>query len=266
VLDSMDRIERIRYQKPERRRAMMDEIINSELLAQEAERRGLDKDPATLAYIDQLFRDEIRRRLRAEVPTAEELPTAEVQAYYAAHREEFRSPELRRIAAIAMSTEAAATALLVELTTSPTAEKWNDAAVRHSVAARHSELPVEIVGDMGLAPAPTRPLEQSTNSVPAASNDSDTSRIPLPVRAAAFSLSTPGQVFATPVKADGKVYLVRLVAINAARTLSLEEAEDQIRARLVNQKLDATYAALHERLAAEASVSGANAGAPHERK
>jgi peptidyl-prolyl cis-trans isomerase C len=254
VLDRMDRIERMRYQTPERRRALLEEIINSELLAGEAERRGLDKDPATAAYIDQLFKDEIRRRIRGEVPAPESLPSEEVQAYYAEHRNEFRSPEMRRVAAMIVPNEPTAVALLAELTTKPTVEQWNAAAARRAVkSGDDSSLPVDVVGDLGLVAAPPAARETSTDPEPSREGVEPASKVPQAVRAAAFEISGAGEVFAKPVRADGKVYLVRLLAINPARALSFEEAELEIRTRLVGQRVDARFAALQRELGGSGS-------------
>lgn len=263
VLDRMDRTERLRYQTPDRRRALLDEIINSELLAREAERRGLDKDPVTIAYTDQLFRDEVRRRIRAEIPDPDTLPIDEVQAYYAQHRDDFRSPELRRAAMIALPNEAAANQVLAELGNKSSVAQWNTVAIRSSVERSESALPIDVVGDVGLVAAPPR----GDTPVPGAARVEDgivdgASRVPSEVRAAVYALHTPGEVHPAPVTAAGKWYVVRLVAINPARTLSQEEADSQIRARLVNQRLDSKYAALERQLA----ELGANAGEGPERK
>src|SRR5690242_5717490 len=40
ALERMDQFERLRYQTPERRKQLLDELINAELLAREAEKRG----------------------------------------------------------------------------------------------------------------------------------------------------------------------------------------------------------------------------------
>ncbi len=248
VLDRMDRIERMRYQTPERRRALLDEIINSELLAKEAERRGLDRDPATIAYVDQLFRDEVRRRLRAEIPSAESLPVDEVQAYFAEHRDEFRSPELRRVAAIALPNGAAALKLVEELGPKPSIAQWNTAAIRHSVESTESGLPVEVAGDLGLVAALPEGEPQVPSTDLTAKPVRGASQIPSAVRAVAFALQTPGDVQPKPVNADNKWYLVRLMAINPARALSQEEVESTIRSRLVEQRLNAKYAALEGQL------------------
>jgi hypothetical protein len=48
TLDRMDPFERMRYQSQDRRKRLLDEMIEVELLSQEARRRGLDKAPETL--------------------------------------------------------------------------------------------------------------------------------------------------------------------------------------------------------------------------
>src|SRR5664279_149120 len=62
ALERMDRFERLRYQSPERRKQLLDEIIAVELLADEAKRRGLDRDPETQLRLDQALRDEVLKQ------------------------------------------------------------------------------------------------------------------------------------------------------------------------------------------------------------
>ena len=246
VLDRMDRFERLRYQTPDRRRALLDELVNAELLAREAERRGLDKEPATQAYVSQLLVDEVRRRLRSQLPNPEDISLADVQAYYAAHRDEFRAPELRRIAVIALPNEAAARQLLQDFASAPTVEQWNRAASRQSIANRDSSLPVEVLGDLGFVSAP---LKAESDDPKPQDNAAGSIKVATAIRAAAFEIETPGHVLTRPVLTDGAYYLVRLVGVSSARVFSLEEADANIRATLVNQRLDAAYERLHQELA-----------------
>src|SRR5688572_19038866 len=82
ALERMDPFERMRYQTDDRRQALLDEMINVELLAREAERRGLDQLPATQERVRQFQRDELLRRLRASLPA----PSQEaMRDYYGAH-------------------------------------------------------------------------------------------------------------------------------------------------------------------------------------
>ena len=45
ALEHMDQFDRLRYQSPERRKELLDEMITVELLAVEATEKGYDKDP-----------------------------------------------------------------------------------------------------------------------------------------------------------------------------------------------------------------------------
>src|SRR5437773_1904701 len=56
-LERMDQFDRLRYQTKERRRELLNEMIDVQLLAAEAKRRGLDKDPETQDQIRGILRD-----------------------------------------------------------------------------------------------------------------------------------------------------------------------------------------------------------------
>src|SRR5581483_10691128 len=45
ALEHLSRFDRMRYQAPERRRELLEEMVEVELLADEARERGYDKDP-----------------------------------------------------------------------------------------------------------------------------------------------------------------------------------------------------------------------------
>src|SRR5262249_6250592 len=112
TLERMDRLERLRYQTDDRRKALLDEMINMELLAREAEQRGLADKPETRALVQQLQRDEVLRKLRDALPLPEALPAPDVRAYYEAHRGEFDLPEYRRAEQIALPDRAQAQGVL----------------------------------------------------------------------------------------------------------------------------------------------------------
>src|SRR5688572_8247674 len=117
TLERMDPIERLRYQTADRRKALLDEMINVELLAREAEQRGLADEPETRALVQQLLRDEVLRKLRDGLPAPDALAPADVRAYFEAHRAEFALPELRRVEQIALADRAQAQAVLEQAAT-----------------------------------------------------------------------------------------------------------------------------------------------------
>lgn len=240
VLDRMDRFERMRYQTPERRKALLEELINTELLAREAERRGLDKQPETQAYVNQLLADEVRRRLRGTLPEPEELPADEVREYYAAHRDELATPERRRIALLSVASKTHGEKLLAELRDDASLSRWNQLSLAHHVVPAHTgALPTAVLGDEGF--------------VTAEGDTAESERLSAAVRKAAFEIAEAG-VVPKLVEDDGLFHLVRVTTIVAAHVPTLEEADTIIRSRLIDQRLSQKEAELHKLLENEAPV------------
>jgi hypothetical protein len=219
----MDRFERLRYQTTDRRKALLTEIIQAELLAREAERRGLAEKPETRELVRIALRDELLRDLRDRQVRPEQIPMTEVRAHFDAHRADFREPERRRISTIDMATSERAASVLAAAKGS-TAQRWGELVREHSGSKPAPDAPVELLGDVGLVTAP-------------ASGETDNAKVPEPVRAAAFEVAEVGTVLDRVVQANGRFYVLRLTGKNAARDRKLEEAERSIRVRLAQERL-----------------------------
>ena len=102
TLDRMDPFDRLRYQTKERRRELLNEMINVELLASEAKRRGLDKEPETEEAVRTILRDAMLAETRSDLPTPAEIPADEVRAFFEANGDKFSEPERRRVAAVVL--------------------------------------------------------------------------------------------------------------------------------------------------------------------
>jgi peptidyl-prolyl cis-trans isomerase C len=242
ALERMDRFERLRYQTPERRKLLLDEMIEMELLAREAERIGLDKEPETRAYLQQLMREEVLRELRDKAPRPEEVPAADVAAYYAAHPDDFVDPERRRVAVIALGDAKTAQEVLDQVREAD-AKRWGEVARERSLlkgpaksSAEAARPPLEFEGDLGLTAA-TKDERGRNPSVPAEVNE------------ALFRIDEAGKVFPEVVASGGRFYVVRLLAKSPARKRLLEEAETVIRAKLVQLEIAKAEAALKAELA-----------------
>lgn len=241
ALERMDPFDRLRYQTPERRKLLLDEMIEVELLAREAERQGLEDDPETRAYLNQLMREELLRQLRDRAPRPEQVPLAEVRAYYESHQEDFVDPERRRVAVIALPTLAAAKEVL-ELAQQGDARRWGELARERSLlpsppkgTPEAARPPLELEGDLGLT---TRAGEER-------GQDPD---VPAEVRDAVFRIAEQGELYPEPVKSGDRYYVVRLVSKSPARSRSLEEADTVIRVKLVQDRLKQAEAELVEEL------------------
>lgn len=225
TLERMNEFERLRYQSPDRRKLLLEEMIQVELLAEEARRRGLDKQPQTQARLRQILRDEVLRNARETLPKPEELPVSEVRAYYDKHQAEFQEPERRRVAHIEVLSETEATELLKKASTASPKE-WGQLVGAHSVDRSRSTAigdPDEFAGDLGIVAKPG--IEGGENP-----------KVPEPVRAAVFQIPKIGQVYPELVRAGNSFHIVRLIGKTDARARSVQEAERSIRVRLLEER------------------------------
>ncbi|MFO7179289.1 MAG: peptidylprolyl isomerase [Pseudomonadota bacterium] len=237
TLERMDSFERLRYQSPERRRMLLKEMIDVELLAEEARRRGLDKLPETEERLRQALRDELLKELRREVPSPNDLPEADVRKYYEENRADFDEPERRRVSHIAVASRAEAEKLLAQARTMSAAE-WGKLVRERSRAKTPKELgtlPVELAGDLGIVGPPGHPRGGNP-------------RVPEPLREAVFKIDPKESVYPQVVEHEGKFHIVRMSGRTEPRSRSFAEAERTIRVALVQKLVKEREAALEKEL------------------
>ncbi len=222
----MDRYERLRYQTEERQKLLLDEMVEVELLAQEAERRGLDKDPEVRQRLDQALRDELLRRVEQGLVPLDKISEREVREYYEAHRDEFREPERRRVLWIEVGKESTAHEVQAEAS-GASGQKWGELALKYNLerskVGQNSEEAPELSGDQGFVSAPG----QTRGENPA---------IPPEVRRAVFGLEKVGDVVPEVIQSGDLFYIVRLGGISPARDRTAVEADRAIRVELRRQK------------------------------
>jgi hypothetical protein len=261
ALERMDPFERMRYQTKDRRQALLDEMINVELLAREAERRGLDRRPETIELVRQFQRDELLARLRASLPRPSELPAADVSRYYQDHRADFAEPEQRRGAEIVLDDLELARRVVREAAeASP--ERWRELVQKYAPAAapaagdKTAARPaLEIPGDLGFLAAASNPPRAAASSpaAPAAEQPSSDD-VPTAVREALFRIPPPAGVYPEPVSVGERHHVVRLVSLREARQRSLAEVDTQIRLRLISQREDEAKRALLAQLREQTAI------------
>jgi peptidyl-prolyl cis-trans isomerase C len=229
---------RARYNSPERRRELLDQLVRFELLAQEAHARGLDEEPEVQRTRKQVL---IRRFLKQEYedriqPT--DITDDEVRAFYDAHPTEFHQPEQVRISHIVVAREADATRILRQIQASP-----NDVRLFRQLAEQFDTDPAthDAFGDVGFF------------SRPADHRDGEPV-VPEPVATAAFSMETIGAVFPTVVHSERGYEIIKLTGRRAALDRSLDESSRTIRNRLWRERRETEIEALVTRLTAEADV------------
>ena len=238
TLERMDQFDRLRYQTKDRRRELLQEMIDVELLAAEAKRLGIDKEPEAEDAIRTILRDAILAQSREGVPTPAQLGDQEIRAFYEAHLDKFTEPERRRVAAIVVADKKEAQKIHKDALQLKTQAEWGELFFKHSITApklRGPTTPAELAGDLGIV----GPLDDAKGG-----ND----RVPGAVRAEAFKLKAVGEVAAEVVEVEGKHYIVRLNGITAAHKRTLQEADRAIRVLLIQDKLAERERALEAEL------------------
>lgn len=247
TLVRMDRFERLRYQSEAGQKKLLDELIEVELLAQEAERRGLDKDPKVVLRLEQALRDELLRTVEAELPPPEKISEREVREYYEAHRAEFQEPERRRVLLIKIGSESLGQEVLKkalgEDKKGASGAEWAELARKYSLEksqAREGD-PEEFAGDVGFVSAPKE--ERGKNDA-----------VPDDARAGVFEVEKIGGVLPRLISEGKFFYIVRLGGISPARDRTVQEADRAIRVEIRRQKFLAAEKKLEADLRAKYPV------------
>ena len=238
TLERMDQFDRLRYQTKERRRELLSEIIDAELLALEARRRGLDKDSAVEDAIRQILREAMIAQARRGLPAPADIPASEVRAYYEANADKFSEPERRRVAAIVVGDKALGEKVLKEAQKAGSSSAWGELFLKHSLTApkdKSAAPPLDLAGELGIVGPPG----DQRGAHP---------RVPEPVREAAFRIGSVGAVGEELVEADGRFFVVRLSGLTGGHRRELAEAERSIRVALLQQKMQDQERALEDEL------------------
>ncbi len=229
---------RARYNSPERRRELLDQMVRFELFAAEAHRQGLDELPEVQRTRKQVL---IRRFLKQEFEDRIQLSDvsdADVAAYYESHRDEFNKPEQVRASQILVQSQATAQRLLRQLLASP-----SDIRLFRQLAEQNDTDPAtrDRFGDLGFF---SRPAERQAGEPD----------VPAEVADAVFSLDTIGAVYPHVVRSARGYHVLKITGRRAPLRRTLEDASRPIRHRLWRERRERAVDELVERLRSEADV------------
>ncbi|HET9623367.1 MAG TPA: peptidyl-prolyl cis-trans isomerase [Kofleriaceae bacterium] len=230
---------RARYTSLEQKKEFLDSLIRFEVLAKEAFRRGLDKDPEVVrtmkqVMIQKLMRDELDLKI-----TADTIADPEMKAYYDANLAEYVKPEEVRVSAIIIKNRAQAERVAQEARgeAGKTNKGFRDLVGRYS-QDEDSKLRG---GDMRYFDAQTKDL-------------------PAKVVQAAFALINTGDVSTAIDAGNGTWYVLKQTGRRRAMTKSFEDAKPAIRNKLFRDKRVAAQKDFVDQLktAAKIEVNDAN--------
>ena len=244
--DDWTEYDRIRYQSPDRKKELVQQIVALELLAREALKDGYDRRPDVVTL---LKREVARRYLDDRVAgqvTLKDIPDAEVATFYEGHRADYVSPETRRVRHVRVGRESLARQVRAELDAS-------FAAVGQGAALSEWERLGEtynedrdtraLGGDLGWIDAEGR-IRGSVRDA----------RVCATLATAAFGVEG-GWGLAGPVECDGHWEIGLVVEVRPARQQPLDEVTSRIRNRLLQQRREAAKRALIDQLRGEAGVT-----------
>lgn len=231
-------------QDPVALRALVDRMVGDRLLAVEARRVGLDRDPMVVAALERALVSRLRATVfNVRAGGVDTVTDEDVRRWYDAHPERFHIPERRRARAIFLTDRAAAT-LVLRLALQRRGRRYrNDfraLAAQHNADADLRATRGEL-HEVSLAPWPYAVA------------------LDLPVREAIFAMPREGDVVprvveATWLGAQG-FFVLRYVARRAAIERSLDDSREWVRHRIVLERRVAAEQAEVERLAAEAHLT-----------
>lgn len=224
---------RARYTSLEQKREFLDSLIRFEVLAKEAARRGLDKDPEVVrtmkqVMIQKLMRDELDAKITADTVT-----DAEMRAYYEANLAEYVKPEEVRVSAIIVKNRAQAERVALEARgeAGKTNKGFRDLVSRYSQDE-----------DSKLRGGDLRYLDAQTKEVAA------------PVVKAAFALANTGDVSGVVDAGNGTWYVLKQTGRRKSMTKSFDDAKPAIRNKLFRDKRTAAQKDFVDGLRAGAKI------------
>jgi peptidyl-prolyl cis-trans isomerase C len=106
-LDEQSPFIRARYSTLDRKKEFLENLIRQEVLAVEAERQGLDKDPEVRATLRKIMVQKlVQRKFQTDASAQPEVPEADLQKYYDEHRAEYVRPRKVRVHAVVFNAPA----------------------------------------------------------------------------------------------------------------------------------------------------------------
>ena len=106
-IDEQSPFIRARYSTLDRKKEFLDNLIRQEVLAVEAERQGLDKDPDVRATLRKIMVQKlVQKKFQQDPAAAPDVPEADLQKYYEDHNGEYVRPRKVRAHAVVLNAAA----------------------------------------------------------------------------------------------------------------------------------------------------------------
>jgi peptidyl-prolyl cis-trans isomerase C len=223
---------RARYTSKEEKKNFLDTLVTVEVMAKEAQRRGLDKDPEVVRTLKQVMIQKLSKEVFSAEATRDSITEAEMQDYYKKHEGEFRRPAQVRAAAIVVNDKALADKLAKEAQgqENKSHSLFRDMVIKNSI----DEASKQNGGDLGYF-------------------DKGSTTLPKPVIDAAFALEN-GKTSDAIAAGDGRFYIVKVTGARPVMEKSFEDVKGQLQTRLLRDKQMAAQKEFVEGLKSKAKI------------
>jgi len=209
---------RARYTTNDKKKEFLDSLIRFAVMANEAEKRGYDKDPEVVRVMQQQMISKFLQKDFESKLKVEDVPDAQVEKYYKEHPAEFNQKDEVRVSEVVVKDKGKADKAFAEAKTLPKAppvvpttpepKQFKDIVNKYS----DDEDAKQRGGDLGFF-------------------DKDSTRYPKPIVDAAFKLAEVGDV-AAPIKTDKGFVVIRRTQKRPGFSRPLAEVKRQIQQRL----------------------------------
>jgi peptidyl-prolyl cis-trans isomerase C len=223
---------RARYASKEQKRVFLNNMIRFEILAKEAARRGLDRDPEVVQTMKSAM---ITKLLRAELASGikpDDIQEAELRAFYDANPERFNRPEAVRVSAIVLEDKQQADTVAG---LARGAQGASNKGFRELVDRYSTDGPSKLRG------GDLRYLTRESTEAPP------------PVVEAAFALRRTGDV-AGPIAAGRSFYVIKQTGRRSAMKRSFDQARREIQNELYKDRRENAQKRFVEQLKTRAKI------------
>ena len=212
-LNERSPFERARMTSTDKKKEFVEQLVRFHLLADEAKRQGLDKDPEVVRAMQTVM---VRKLVQKEIdqnPEKKKFTDAELQAYYDAHKDQFVRPEMLRLSAI-----------VLQATSEPAAAKREAEAAALVKQLRAHASDYSAFGAMVAQKSEDPGTKAMHGDLRFVSKDQLTQRFGPEVATAAFALKAEGAISDPIVTAKG-VYILKLTGRTAAVDHTFEQSK-----------------------------------------
>jgi peptidyl-prolyl cis-trans isomerase C len=223
---------RARYASREQKRVFLDNMVRFEVLAKEAARRGLDRDPEVVQTMKSAM---ITKLLKAELASGvkpDDIAEPELRKFFEANPDRFRKPEEVRVSAIIVKKQEEADEV---------ARLARGAQGQSNKGFRELVGKFSIDGETKLRGGDLRYFAR------------DTTDVPEPVVEAAFGLARTGDV-AGPIAVDGQFYVIKQTGRRPAMTRTYDQVKREIQNELYKEKREGQQRRLVDQLRSRAKI------------